>query len=50
MFYQIPIEKDIMESGENGEPYAVKDKDGVYEKLAAQVMKAVTNREKSVQS
>jgi ATP-binding protein involved in chromosome partitioning len=50
MFYEIPIEKTIMESGESGEPYAVEDKDGVYEKLAAQVMKAVTNREKSVQS
>jgi ATP-binding protein involved in chromosome partitioning len=35
MFYEIPIEKTIMESGESGEPYAVEDEGGVYEKLAA---------------
>ncbi len=42
MFYQIPIEKDIMESGENGEPYAVIDKNGIYEKMAAEVVRAAS--------
>ncbi|MBU4487130.1 MAG: Mrp/NBP35 family ATP-binding protein [Candidatus Delongbacteria bacterium] len=38
---QIPIEKEMMNSAEIGEPYAINDKDQVYENMAVKVINAV---------
>mgnify|MGYP001766592304 CR=1 FL=1 len=38
---QIPIVKDMMNSAEIGEPYAITDKDNIYENMAVKVAKAL---------
>ncbi|MFO7810225.1 MAG: Mrp/NBP35 family ATP-binding protein, partial [Candidatus Delongbacteria bacterium] len=43
-FYQIPIEKSIMDSGESGEPYAIKDENDIYGELSSKLEKTVDKK------